>query len=550
MSGRPPTGPELFDCRDAFTGALVDLARADPRIVAVVNDSVGSTQARRLPAGVPRPVRQRRHRRAEPGRHRRRPRQRRADPVRLRRLAVPDRPRARADQGRCRLLEREREARRRQLRRGLRRARADPPLDRGLAWLRAIANLSVVVPADPAETDQAVRAAHRHGGPVFMRTSRMPVPAVHEAGYRFAFGQGGSSPGRQRRDDHRQRRDGRARAGGRRPARRARASRARVLNMATVEPPRPRGDPGRSARDRRDRDGRGAHGPGRSGRGGRRARRPSSARCRCGSSASPASSRRPGRPSSCSSTSGSRPTASRAAARELVQRRPREREHGPDPGDRPGDDEHEGGGRRRGGRDRVVGLRPHAARLSAAGLGRERRGSDLGVRCRRPPSPAWRASATPAAHVASIALTNQREAVVVWERATGRPLGPCISWQCRRTADPAMTSGRGPRAAHPRPVRPRHRPAVLGDQGRLAARCDRRMAAPRRAGEICVGTVDSWVAVEPHRRPVLRDRPHQRVTHPAARSRPAALGRRAARGVRRSRPPHSPTSDRRAAGSG
>ena len=35
---------ELFDCRDAFAAALVELAAADPRIVALVNDSVGSTK--------------------------------------------------------------------------------------------------------------------------------------------------------------------------------------------------------------------------------------------------------------------------------------------------------------------------------------------------------------------------------------------------------------------------------------------------------------------------------------------------------------------------
>ena len=34
----------------------------------------------------------------------------------------------------------------------------------------------------------------------------------------------------------------------------------------------------------------------------------------------------------------------------------------------------------------------------------------------------------------AIGVSNQRESVVVWERATGRPAGPCITWQCRRTA--------------------------------------------------------------------------------------------------------------------
>ena len=36
---------------------------------------------------------------------------------------------------------------------------------------------------------------------------------------------------------------------------------------------------------------------------------------------------------------------------------------------------------------------------------------------------------------AAIAITNQRESVVLWERQSGRPLSPVIVWQCRRTAD-------------------------------------------------------------------------------------------------------------------
>lgn len=57
-----------------------------------------------------------------------------------------------------------------------------------VAWLRAIANLAVVVPADPRETEQAVRAAAAYEGPVFLRISRMPVPEVHDADYRFEIG--------------------------------------------------------------------------------------------------------------------------------------------------------------------------------------------------------------------------------------------------------------------------------------------------------------------------------------------------------------------------
>ena len=38
-------------------------------------------------------------------------------------------------------------------------------------------------------------------------------------------------------------------------------------------------------------------------------------------------------------------------------------------------------------------------------------------------------------HLAALGLTNQRETVVLWERASGRPLGRALVWQDRRTAD-------------------------------------------------------------------------------------------------------------------
>src|SRR5262249_46004394 len=34
----------------------------------------------------------------------------------------------------------------------------------------------------------------------------------------------------------------------------------------------------------------------------------------------------------------------------------------------------------------------------------------------------------------TVAITNQRETTVLWERATGRPVAPAIVWQDRRTA--------------------------------------------------------------------------------------------------------------------
>ena len=40
-----------------------------------------------------------------------------------------------------------------------------------------------------------------------------------------------------------------------------------------------------------------------------------------------------------------------------------------------------------------------------------------------------------AKRVAAIGITNQRETVGIWERASGRPIHHAIVWQCRRTAD-------------------------------------------------------------------------------------------------------------------
>ena len=48
-----------------------------------------------------------------------------------------------------------------------------------LAWMRAVANMTVINPAAPIETDQAIRAAVAHEGPVFLRINRTGVPAVH-----------------------------------------------------------------------------------------------------------------------------------------------------------------------------------------------------------------------------------------------------------------------------------------------------------------------------------------------------------------------------------
>jgi transketolase len=57
-----------------------------------------------------------------------------------------------------------------------------------LSWTRAIANLSVVVPADPTQTRAAVRWAADAGWPVYVRIPRFKVPEVTPDGAEFEPG--------------------------------------------------------------------------------------------------------------------------------------------------------------------------------------------------------------------------------------------------------------------------------------------------------------------------------------------------------------------------
>ena len=57
-----------------------------------------------------------------------------------------------------------------------------------IAWLRAIDNMTIVVPADPIETAAAMRWAAAVEGPVFIRVSRMSVPEVYADDYAFVPG--------------------------------------------------------------------------------------------------------------------------------------------------------------------------------------------------------------------------------------------------------------------------------------------------------------------------------------------------------------------------
>jgi transketolase len=178
----------LYDCRDAFEDTLRELAGQDPRIVAVVNDSVGSSKLTQFGKEYPK---------------------------RLVNVGIAEQNMVGVGAGLAngglipfvcgaapfltgRALE--------QIKADLAYSNANVKLCgmssgmaygelgpthhsiEDMAWLRAIANMSIIVPADPIETEQAVQVAASTIGPMFLRISRLSVPMVHDDGYRFTIG--------------------------------------------------------------------------------------------------------------------------------------------------------------------------------------------------------------------------------------------------------------------------------------------------------------------------------------------------------------------------
>ena len=103
-------------------------------------------------------------------------------------------------------------------------------------------------------------------------------------------------------------------------------------------------------------------------------------------------------------------------------------------------------------------------------------------------------SQTDPSAIEAVGLSTQRESVVLWERASGRPLGPLLSWQDQRTAHRAAqlrAEGAGPmvRASSGLPLDPMF--SALKAAWLLDAHDPDR--ARSRRGELCLGTVDSWL---------------------------------------------------------
>ena len=179
----------LFDCRDAFAATLAGVAEADPRVVVVVNDSVGSSKL----VGFGKRW-----------------------PDRIINVGIAEQTMVGVGSGlanggkipfvsaaSCFLTGR-----------ALEQIKADvaysnmnvklvgqsPGVAYGelgpthhsiedFAWLRTLPNLAIVAPADPWETAEAVKAAAAHQGPVFLRISRFGVPNLpRPADAKFAIG--------------------------------------------------------------------------------------------------------------------------------------------------------------------------------------------------------------------------------------------------------------------------------------------------------------------------------------------------------------------------
>ena len=96
--------------------------------------------------------------------------------------------------------------------------------------------------------------------------------------------------------------------------------------------------------------------------------------------------------------------------------------------------------------------------------------------------------------VAAIGITNQRETTILWDRRTGEPIHNAIVWQCRRTApfcDGLKARGLGEIIAE--------KTGLLIDAYFSASKIrwllDHVPGARERAerGELCFGTVDSWL---------------------------------------------------------
>ena len=98
--------------------------------------------------------------------------------------------------------------------------------------------------------------------------------------------------------------------------------------------------------------------------------------------------------------------------------------------------------------------------------------------------------------IAAIGITNQRETTIVWDRATGQPVYHAIVWQCRRTADMkdeliSKYPDIADEAYHKTGLV--FDPYFSGTKLRWILNNVEGVRARAEAGELCFGTVDTWL---------------------------------------------------------
>ncbi|WP_372886837.1 FGGY family carbohydrate kinase, partial [Psychrobacter sp.] len=109
-----------------------------------------------------------------------------------------------------------------------------------------------------------------------------------------------------------------------------------------------------------------------------------------------------------------------------------------------------------------------------------------------------------ATDVTSIAITNQRESIVMWDKQTGKPLAPAIIWQDRRTANycktlaaesaSSMMNGSHDVASEVQRITGlRLDPYFSASKIAWLLEHNPKLSVRASRGEIAVGTIDSWL---------------------------------------------------------
>ena len=96
--------------------------------------------------------------------------------------------------------------------------------------------------------------------------------------------------------------------------------------------------------------------------------------------------------------------------------------------------------------------------------------------------------------IAAIGISNQRETVLLWRRSTGETIGPCVTWQCRRSSDriDALRTPAIEEAVESKTglgLDPLFPAAKIG--WLMEAYPETRSLSDRH--DLCAGTVDSWL---------------------------------------------------------